>query len=82
MYAGAATDATPIPMPPIAWKAMNIQMLLARPAPAPQTKKDVAASFIIANRPIRSAIRPAIIAPAAAPISAAAAAKPNAALPM
>lgn len=33
-------------------------MLFARPAPSPQTKKNIAASFIIAGRPARSAIWP------------------------
>ena len=61
---------------------MNIQMLLANPAPSPQTKNKTAASFIIARRPIRSAIRPASTAPTAAPITAEAAAKPNSALPI
>ena len=42
------------------------------------TKKRTAATFMIARRPKRSAIRPALIAPAAAPSSAEATAKPRA----
>ena len=41
-----------------------------------------AASFITASRPIRSASRPAVIAPAAAPSNAEATAKPSDASPM
>ena len=45
-------------------------------------RKNTAAIFITEMRPIRSAIRPADIAPAAAPSSAEATAKPSSALPM
>ncbi len=60
---------------------MKVAMLPASPVPNPQATSSVAASLIIASRPIRSAIRPPIIAPGAAPSSAAAAAKPSSALP-
>jgi hypothetical protein len=82
IYAGTATEATPMPMPPMQWKTTNTQMLPARPAPSPQIKNSPAASFIIARRPILSAIRPVNTAPTAAPISAAATAKPKTALPI
>ncbi len=71
-----------MPMPPMKWKTMNIQMLVAKPAPSPHTKNEAAASFIIDRRPNRSPIRPADTAPTAAPSTADAAAKPSSALPM
>src|ERR1700742_2448188 len=59
------------------WKTMNIQMLVAKPAPRPHTKNDAAESFIIERRPNRSPIRPAHTAPTAAPRTNDAAAKPK-----
>ena len=44
-------------------------------------KKSTAATFIVNKRPNRSANRPAVIAPAAAPSRAEATAKPNAVAP-
>ena len=69
-------------MPPTIRKMTTHQTLGARPVPIALTKKNTAAIFITEMRPIRSAIRPAVMAPAAAPSSADATAKPSVALPM
>ena len=57
-----------------------ISTLPARPVPMALMKNKTAAIFITDIRPIRSASRPAVMAPAAAPRSAEATAKPSAAL--
>ena len=57
-----------------------IQTLLARPVPMALMKNNTAAIFMTEMRPIRSANRPAVMAPAAAPSSAEATAKPSEAL--
>ena len=82
MYAGAITEATPTPIPPMTRNSTIISMLAARPAPKALMKNSTAAIFITASRPMRSASRPAVMAPAAAPSSAEATAKPSAALLM
>ena len=54
------------------------QTLFARPVPSALMKNSTAAIFMTDIRPIRSAMRPAVIAPAAAPSNADATAKPSA----
>ncbi len=56
---------------------MMNQMSGASPAPIALMKNNPAAIFITAIRPIRSAIRPAVSAPIAAPINADATAIPS-----
>jgi hypothetical protein len=80
IYAGAMTDATPTPMPPIIRKTTISHTLFARPAPIALMKNNSAAIFITWSRPIRSASRPAVSAPNTQPSSAEATAKPNVAL--
>ncbi len=63
-------------MPPTTRNKPNIQMLAARPVPKALIRNSNAAIFITDSRPILSASRPATTAPSAAPISAAATAKP------
>jgi len=76
IYAGAMTDATPTPMPPMTRNAPKTQIFIARPVPKALMRKSSAASFITERRPTLSASRPAVTAPSAAPISAAATATP------
>jgi hypothetical protein len=71
------TEATPTPMPPTMRNTTISQTLPASPAPMARMKNSTAAIFITASRPIRSASRPAVMAPAAAPSNAEATAKPN-----
>ena len=63
-------------------QSTTISTLGANAVPIALTKKNSAAIFMTEMRPMRSAIRPADMAPAAAPSSAEATAKPNSALPM
>ena len=69
-------------MPPMTRNTTIIQTLPARPVPMALMKNSTAAIFITEIRPIRSASRPAVMAPAAAPSSAEATAKPSEALLM
>ena len=69
-------------MPPMMRKTTIIPTLPATPVPMALIRNSTAASFITARRPIRSANRPAVIAPAAAPSSAEATANPSEALLM
>ena len=82
IYVGAITDATPTPIPPTTRNATINQTLSARPVPIALMKNSTAAIFMTEIRPIRSARRPAVMAPAAAPSNAEATAKPSAALLM
>src|SRR5947209_17414185 len=66
----------PMPRPPITRQNARSQMLNGSPAPMPLTVNRNAASSMTLTRPIRSASCPAIHAPIAEPISAAATAKP------
>ena len=63
-------------MPPTTRNRPNNQILAAKPVPKALIKNSSAAIFITERRPILSASRPAITAPSAAPISAAATATP------
>ncbi|SHU63806.1 Uncharacterised protein [Mycobacteroides abscessus subsp. abscessus] len=54
-------------------------MFGARPAPTALNRNKAAAIFMTATRPMRSATRPAVMAPTAAPSSAEATAKPSSA---
>ena len=76
------TDATPTPMPPTTRKITTSQTLGARPVPIALIRNSAAAIFITDSRPIRSASRPAVTAPSAAPSSAEATANPSVVLPM
>ena len=69
-------------MPPTIRNNTIIQTLWARPVPMALMKNSTAAIFITEMRPILSASRPAVIAPAAAPSNAEATAKPSEALLM
>jgi hypothetical protein len=76
------TDATPTPMPPTMRNSTTVQTSCAKPVPNALMRNSTAAIFMTEMRPILSAIQPAVIAPAAAPKSAEATAKPSEALPM
>jgi hypothetical protein len=80
MYAGAMTEAMPTPMPPRTRKATTSHTFGASAVPIALTRKNKAAIFITEMRPIASAIRPADMAPTAAPSSADATANPSFAL--
>ena len=67
-------------MPPTIRNSTIIQTLVARPVPMALMRNSTAAIFITEMRPMRSASRPAVMAPAAAPSNAEATAKPSAAL--
>ena len=54
----------------------------ASPVPKALTRNSTAAIFMTEMRPILSAMRPAVMAPAAAPSSAEATANPSSALPI
>ena len=58
-------------------KTMSMPMFVANPAPRALTRNSTAAICMTRSRPKRSAIRPADMAPAAAPSSAEATAKPS-----
>ena len=75
------TEATPTPAPPRIRKTISRNRPGDSPAPIAEMKKSTAATFIVNKRPNRSANRPAVIAPAAAPSRAEATAKPNAVAP-
>src|SRR4051812_29302450 len=64
------TDAAPTAMPPMTRKKIRIASVGESPVPIALIKKSPAASHIALIRPNRSATRPAMNAPIAAPISA------------
>ena len=51
MYAGAITEATPTPTPPITRNAMSIPSELASPVPTALTRNSTAATRIVHKRP-------------------------------
>jgi hypothetical protein len=59
MYAGATTDAMPMPRPPTTRQMVRSQTLNAKPEPNALTKKRTAPTIIVHRRPNRSAMRPA-----------------------
>ena len=69
----------PTPRPPTIRNTTSNQTLGERPVPIALMKNRIAAIRITISRPMWSAIRPAISAPAAAPSSAEATAKPSSA---
>jgi len=80
MYAGATTEAMPMPMPPSRRQATRSQTMgvgpNTRPEPIEETRKRIAPMSMTGTRPKRSASRPAISAPIAQPSRALATAKP------
>ena len=73
------TDAMPTPSPPMMRPMTSIERFGAKPVTIALSRNSTAAIFMTASRPRRSAIRPPIMAPAAAPSRAEATAKPRAA---
>ena len=69
-------------MPPTMRNSTTVHTSCAKPVPNALMRNSTAAIFMTEMRPILSAIQPAVIAPAAAPKSAEATAKPSSALPM
>jgi hypothetical protein len=59
MYAGATTEAMPIPSPPTMRQITRSQGEKAKPAPKEEMKNRPAPSSIVKMRPRLSAIRPA-----------------------
>lgn len=76
MYAGATTDAMPIPRPLITRHRMRSGTLNVSAAPIDETKKSTAPSSITFRRPQRSDSAPATTAPTAQPSRATATTKP------
>ena len=76
MYAGAMTDAVPMPRPPTRRQITRSQVAKAKPEPIEEIRNSTAAQNMMRVRPQRSARRPAKKAPKAQPMSADATAKP------
>jgi hypothetical protein len=59
MYAGATTEAMPMPRPPTTRQMVRSQTLNAKPEPKALMKKKNAPAIMVQRRPKRSAMRPA-----------------------
>ncbi len=76
MYAGATTEAMPMPRPLITRQRIRSGTLKVRAAPIDDTKNSTAPSSMTFNRPQRSERAPAMMAPTAQPSRATATTKP------